>query len=68
MTYKVKLELPVPNVWQIGDSKQEFDIEIHFIVGSCLTSFFFRLVALKVLDIPFSQEKKDCHLLKMLFN
>lgn len=39
MTYKVKFKLPVLNVWHIGDSKQEFDIEIHFMLGRFLTSF-----------------------------
>lgn len=70
MTYKVKLELPVLNVWHIGDNKQEFDIEILFIGGSFLSSLV-RFVALKILDIPLSQKKrknKAYHLLKMLFN
>lgn len=70
MTYKVKLELPVLNVWHIGDSKQEFDIQIHFIEGRFFT-FFVQVCGLESTGHPSLTEKKKkkkaCHV-KMLFN
>lgn len=69
MTYKVNLELPVLNVWHIGGSKQEFGIEIHYTVGSSLTSFV-QTCGLESSGHPSLTEKKKVayHLLQTLFN
>lgn len=69
MTYKVKLELPVPNVWHIGDNKQEFDIKIHFIGGSFLSSFV-QICGLENTGhhSHTGKKKKSCYLLKKLLN
>lgn len=68
MTYKVKLELPVLNVWHTGDSKQEFDIEIHFIVCSFLTSFVQIRGLESIGHLSLSEKNQKASHLKTLFN
>lgn len=52
----MKLELPVFNVWHIGDSKQEFEIKNNLIVESYLTCLL-RLVAKKLVIIALRKKE-----------